>query len=175
MSLEGSAHNYYKILGVPRDASIDEIHDAYGKMMQTLEHVPSLPISRDVLELAAKTLTDPKKRRIYDDTLPKGIYYFEETQVFSWNPPTNQPKEADDSKAQILQPKPVPHIRPPTPTLHHERYARTPKPRFAQHEGLRTRGDLFHEYHDSSYWLFLCLGLFSPSITIFGLIVYFAM
>ncbi|MCB0334101.1 MAG: hypothetical protein KDD55_11415 [Bdellovibrionales bacterium] len=72
--------NYYLLLGVPRDATTGEIHDAYQSRIPSL-----IGPERHALEQAYRTLSRPEERKVYDESLPKGIFYFEATQAFDWN------------------------------------------------------------------------------------------
>lgn len=64
------AQNYYDCLGIPRDASVDEIKKGYRKA--ALQHHPDKggdPEKFKELAAANDTLTDERKRSAYDSTL----------------------------------------------------------------------------------------------------------
>lgn len=64
------SQNYYDILGVPRDSSIDEIKKAYKKA--ALQHHPDKggdPEKFKECSAAVETLTDERKRSAYDSSL----------------------------------------------------------------------------------------------------------
>ncbi|RME60603.1 MAG: hypothetical protein D6780_03080 [Candidatus Dadabacteria bacterium] len=75
----GERKNYYRILGVPKDASTEEIREAYIRLKTTIANL-NLPFPLDYLDLIYATLSDPKTRKEYDSSLD-GIYYWEETRI----------------------------------------------------------------------------------------------
>ncbi len=81
-------NNFYALLGVPRNASVEEINEAYQSRMQNL-----LDEDRQALDRAYQTLSKPEERKSYDESLPKGIYYFEATQAFDWSDTQSQDSE----------------------------------------------------------------------------------
>jgi len=103
MSSAGNKRNYYKLLGVPRDASNKEIDEAYRNILKSVSEVEDIPISTELLSMAHKTLLDPERRRQYDETLPSGIYYYEATQMFDWDANAPAPSNGGKTSADILQ------------------------------------------------------------------------
>jgi DnaJ-class molecular chaperone len=77
--------NYYQLLGVPRDARPHEISAAYKEILIRLQRGEVSHHSRQELADAYHTLSKPDRRAEYDNQLPEGIYYYEQTQVFDWN------------------------------------------------------------------------------------------
>lgn len=75
----GERKNYYRILGVPKNASTEEIREAYIRLKTTIANL-NLPFPLDYLDLIYATLSDPKTRKEYDSSL-NGIYYWEETRI----------------------------------------------------------------------------------------------
>lgn len=70
--------NYYTILGVLRDCSVDDIKSAFKKLAR--ENHPDTSGSQDDTEArfqeineAYETLGDPTKRKAYDDTLSNAL------------------------------------------------------------------------------------------------------
>lgn len=62
--------NLYSTLGVPRDASEMEIRGAYGRaVLAASESGRALP-TRELLDFALSTLTDPELRARYDEQVP---------------------------------------------------------------------------------------------------------
>lgn len=63
--------DYYKLLGVPRDASVTAIKRAFKRLARRFRPtgVDSAPSSLDELQAAYETLTDAERRRRYDDEL----------------------------------------------------------------------------------------------------------
>jgi len=102
MSNASNKRNYYKLLGVPRDASAKEIDEAYSNILKSVSGAEDIPISTELLSMAHKTLLDPEKRKQYDETLPSGIYYYEATQMFDWSANEPAPPKSGQTGAEIL-------------------------------------------------------------------------
>ncbi|MCI1691975.1 MAG: molecular chaperone DnaJ [Actinomyces sp.] len=70
-------NDYYEILGVPRDASQDQIKKAYRKKARQLHPDYAGPESEEAfkdLSVAYETLSDPQKRQMYDLGGPEAVH-----------------------------------------------------------------------------------------------------
>jgi curved DNA-binding protein len=85
--------NYYELLGVARDASLDEIRDAYARKVRSCTPLDEDGIPEEfdipgesqallrVITAAYSTLTNIEKRAEYDRLLPKPIRSWDEEEM----------------------------------------------------------------------------------------------
>lgn len=84
----GTDKNYYEILNLPRDATPDEIRRSYRHIVRDI-HPDKQQNSAEATELfikvqeAYEVLSDPIKRKTFDDTLPQEKFNFKINTIYS--------------------------------------------------------------------------------------------
>lgn len=77
---DSGLQDYYKILGVKREAGPDEIRVAYLSKLGASRSNSRFYYSRDQIERAYETLTNPQQRCKYDSVIDSG-YFWNDTVV----------------------------------------------------------------------------------------------
>jgi|GEM_PF-6003101 len=192
MSSPGNKRNYYKLLGIPRDASSEEIDRAYNAILASVDDLEDINLSPELLSLAHKTLLDPDKRSQYDQTLPAGIYYYEATQCLDWNSNQPVPKEKDSASAEILELNSFKAVAPVSLQRQvfgnlaldleeeeeygnppHKKKVQTLKSLKREYDEVRPIYEMFGKtQHDKVDRVLLHIGLWSPALTLSGAIAY---
>lgn len=84
----GSTQNYFDVLGVPRDATADEIRRAYRRLVREL-HPDTNPASKEnperfiLVQEAFEVLNTPLKRRKYESELPPERFNIQVQAIYS--------------------------------------------------------------------------------------------
>lgn len=71
------AEDFYSLLGIPYDATLDEIRSAYFRLART--HHPDVSTDPEdkekflAIQQAFETLSNPKKKREYDNSIPAEV------------------------------------------------------------------------------------------------------
>lgn len=105
---EGNSKNHYELLGLPRDATADQVRDAYRELARVYHpdsnfyaEITGEKVSHDAVQTfkeltaAYNTLANAEKRKAYDATLPGPMA--------DWNEGT--------SEGDVYRPKPRPDVR----------------------------------------------------------------